>query len=364
MILTVFVFFLILSVLVLVHELGHFLAAKKFNIYVEEFGFGLPPRFMGIKKGETVYSINYLPFGGFVKLYGEEGEQETAGKKIAKNRAFYARPVWQRVIVIAAGVFMNFLLAIAIISYIFTQGVLVPTEKVHIEKVLTGAPADEAGLKEGDIIRKFIIDSEKGANPEEIKITSTEKLIETTKKYSGKEITLEIMRESRILQVDITPRTEFPQDQGPMGVLVSNFEEKKYSLIEAPVIGLKESLVLSWELLKGIGTTLQKLVTFQSVSKDVAGPIGIAQMTGEAIKFGRNAVLEMLGLLSLNLAIVNILPFPALDGGRLLFVVIEGITGKRIKTNWERHIHQAGMAVLLLLILLVTLNDLIRIFSK
>src|SRR3989344_3836539 len=363
MLVTLIVFLLILSVLILVHELGHFLMAKKFGIFVEEFGFGLPPRLFGFKRGETIYSINYLPFGGFVKLYGEEGLENTGKKKIAKNRAFYTRPVWQRVVVISAGVVMNFLLAIVIISYIFTRGVMVPTQNVHIEKIVGNSPAEAAGLKEGDRINKISIISETGGK-EEIVINSTDLLINTTKKYPDKEITLEIFRNGQNLSVNIIPRSDYPENQGPMGILISNFEEKKYSLLEAPVMGLKESVFLSWELIKGIGKTLWKLATLQSVSKDVAGPIGIAQMTGEAIRFGRNAVLEMLGLLSLNLAIVNILPFPALDGGRLLFVVIEGITGKRIKTNWERHIHQAGMAVLLLLILLVTLNDLIRIFSK
>lgn len=354
MLLTVIVFILILSVLVLVHEFGHFIAAKKFGIYVEEFGIGLPPRLFGIKRGETIYSINYLPFGGFVKLYGEEGAESDKKNKIVKNRAFYTRPVWQRIVVIAAGVVMNFLLAIIVISYIFTQGVMVPTDRVHIEKIVENSPAFEAGLVAGDIVTE-IADN---------KITKTEDLISATKKYLDQSVSILVIREGRELELQITPRKEYPADQGPMGVLISNFEEKKYSLAEAPVRGLQESVVLSWQLLKGIGQTLWKLVTFQSVSKDVAGPIGIAQMTGDAIKFGRNAVLEMLGLLSLNLAIINILPFPALDGGRLFFVVVEGITGKRIKTNWERYIHQAGMVILLFLILLVTINDLVRIFGK
>ena len=351
---TVLVFLLILSVLVLVHELGHFLAAKKFGIYVEEFGFGLPPRIFGKKIGETLYSINLLPFGGFVKLYGEEGFEGKSKGKIGKLRAFYTRPVWQRILVISAGVFMNFLLALAVISYIFTQGVLVPTDRVHIEKIIKDSPAEKAGLKEQDIILEI----------ENSKVRKSEDLINTTRKYLGTEITLLVLRDNREYQIKLIPRSDYPADQGPMGVSISNFEEKKYTWEEAPIAGLKESLVLTRELIIGIGKTLWKLVTFQNVSKEVAGPIGIAQMTGEAIKFGRNAVLEMLGLLSLNLAIINILPFPALDGGRLFFVIFEGITGKRVKTDWERYIHQAGMAILLFLIILVTVNDLIRIFGK
>jgi len=343
----------------MVHELGHFLAAKKFGIFVEEFGIGLPPRIFGIRIGETVYSVNWLPIGGFVKLYGEEGDMPAAKKqKIPKNRAFYARPVWQRVIVISAGVVMNFLLAITVISYIFTQGVMVPSDRVHIEKIVEDSPAESAGLEQGDIIKTMIVDGR------QITVKTGDDLIKTTSQNLGRELTIVIEREGREMQVSITPRKEYPEDQGPMGVVISAFEEKKYSLSEAPIAGLQQSLMLSWVLVKGIALTLWKVITFQSVSKDVAGPIGIAQMTGEAIKFGRNAVLEMLGLLSLNLAIVNILPFPALDGGRLLFILIEGATGRRVKTNWERYIHQAGMAILLFLILMVTVNDLVRIFSK
>src|SRR3990167_7419051 len=359
MLLTLIVFLLILSVLVTVHELGHFLIAKKFGIFVEEFGFGLPPRMFGIKRGETLYSVNWLPIGGFVKLYGEEGDYPGAKKlKIPQSRAFYARPVSQRVMVIAAGVVMNFVLALTVITYIFTQGVMVPTDRVHVEKIVENSPAETAGLKSGDIIKTMI------AEGVEKDIKSGDDLIKTTSANLGKEITLIIERQSREQEIAIIPRKDYPLDQGPMGVVISVFEEKKYSIEEAPIAGLKQSLVLSWELVKGIGLTVWKLATFQSVAKDVAGPIGIAQMTGEAIRFGRNAVLEMLGLLSLNLAIVNILPFPALDGGRLLFVVIEGITGKRIKTNLERYVHQIGMAILLFLIILVTINDLIRIFSR
>ncbi|MBI5452481.1 RIP metalloprotease RseP, partial [Candidatus Gottesmanbacteria bacterium] len=406
MFLTALVFLLILSVLVLVHEIGHFVAAKKMGIKVEEFGFGLPPKIFGIRRGETTYSVNWLPIGGFVKLFGEEGEEEIKNQKSKiknkekfnleiKNKAFYTRPVWQRTVVLVAGVAMNFLLAITVISYIFTQGVMVPTDRVHIEKILANSPAERAGLKEKDIIKKFKVQSSKfksdekiiktgddlinkdtsevtrrvypvrgssdgGVNSiqvEETEIKNGEQLIETTKKHLGEEVTLVIERGGQELGIAIVPRKDYPKDEGPMGVVISRYEEKKYPFWQAPVMGMKESLFISKELVWGIGKTIWKLISFQPVGKDVAGPIGIAQMTGAAVRSGENAVLELLGLLSLNLAIVNILPFPALDGGRLLFVLIEGITGKKIKTHWERYIHQFGMIILLALMILVTLND-------
>jgi regulator of sigma E protease len=353
MLLTAIIFLLILSVLVLIHEAGHFVAAKRLGIRVEEFGFGLPPRLFGIKRGETIYSINWLPIGGFVKLFGEEGEEEAneqrhKGKirKSDKSRAFYLRPPWQRAIVVIAGVMMNFILAITVISYLFTQGVMVPVNRVHIEKIVLGSPAEIAGLKENDIIKRLSLGEEK------TDVKSSDQIIQFTKNHLGQIIDVLITRNGKDIVVPIVPRSDYPKDQGPMGVVISNYEEKKYSAIEAPFFGTMEAIIL-W-----------KMISFQPVPKDVTGPIGIAQMTGQAIKFGKNAVLELLGILSLNLAIVNILPFPALDGGRLLFIVIEGLTGKKIRTNWERYIHQIGMLILLSLMVLVTIHDLIRIFSK
>ncbi len=358
-IITALVFLAVLSVLVLIHELGHFLAAKKLGMKVEEFGFGLPPRIFGIKRGETTYSINWLPIGGFVKLHGEDGGAHSGTKQDPDySRAFYARPPWQRSIVLLAGVTMNFILAIVLTSYLFTQGVMVPVERVHIEKSIAGSPAATAGIAPGDIIKAFQF------NDQTVSIKNGDQIIKLTREHLGEEITLKIIRGAQEKDMLVTPRKDFPKDQGPLGIVISNYEEKKYPWYQAPVLGTKEALKLSWELVKGIGVTVWKLISFQSVSKDVAGPLGIAQMTGQAIKFGSNAVLELMALLSLNLAIVNVLPFPALDGGRLLFVIIEWITGKKVRTNWERYVHQIGMAILLTLIVLITLNDIYRLVTK
>ncbi len=373
MLITAGVFFVILSVLILIHEVGHFLSAKKLGIKVEEFGFGLPPRIWGKKIGETVYSLNWLPIGGFVKLFGEEwGEEgEKKRKKPSKRlekKAFYARSVWQKSLILLSGVGMNFLLAVVIISYLFTRGVMVPVDRVHIEKVLADSPAAAVGLQDKDIIKKMVIpkivEGEKITNFNIVEIKNGETLIKTTKEHLGEQIILIVERDGQELGINITPRRDYPADEGPMGIVISNYEEKRYPFWQAPILGTKESIVMSYELAKGIAKTLWKLVTFQPVAKDVAGPVGIAQMTSQAVQSGYMAVLQLLGLLSLNLAIVNALPFPALDGGRLVFVVIEGITGRKIRTHWERYIHQAGMVVLLLLMLLVTVNDLLRIFSK
>ncbi len=376
MFVTVITFLLILSVLIMVHELGHFISAKKLGIKVEEFGFGLPPRIIGFKKGETVYSLNWLPIGGFVRLYGEDREDEETKKQSASRRtknkkinkkAFYSRPIWQRSLVLTAGVTMNFLLAIFIISFLFTQGVMMATDRVHVEKVVPDSPAAIVGLREKDTVKKIKVHPPAGGSNiknEEINISSGDQLIKTTKEHLDEQIILIIDRSGQEYSFPVVPRKDYPSDEGPMGIMISNYELVKYPVWQAPVLGTKEAFVMSYRLAKGIGMTIWKMISFQSVSKDVAGPIGIAQLTGQAIKFGQYAVLELVGLLSLNLAIVNILPFPALDGGRLLFVLIEGTTGKKIRAKWERLIHQVGMIILLGLIVLVTINDLVRIFVK
>lgn len=363
MLLTIISFILILSVLVIVHEAGHFLVAKLFKIKVEEFGFGLPPRVFGIKFGETLYSLNWLPIGGFVKLYGEDeagsGSVNLKPQKQSKkdiDRAYFARPKWQKALVVSAGVIMNFILAVVLISFLYAYvGVPVANNKVIIAAVVKGSPADLAGLKVGDQVEKV-----SGKI-----ITDTNQLISITKSNEGKELLVNIKSENgKEKVVKVTPRISFPKNEGPMGVAVSpGTSIKKYSVLEAPVVGTKEALKETGLIASGLLSLLTQLITKGSVPTDVAGPVGIAQLTGQVVSIGIYAVLSFVSLLSLNLAIINILPFPALDGGRLLFIVIEAITRKKVNPLIESYAHTIGMAILLALIALITLHDLIRVFS-
>lgn len=379
MILTLIVFLAVLSLLVLVHELGHFLMAKKLGIKIEEFGFGLPPRIFGVKRGETIYSINWLPIGGFVKLYGEDEAGTHNPEPLTSNqkKAFFAKSKKARAAVLVSGVTMNFLLAIVVISYIFTQGVFVPTDKVYVKEISAGSPAEEAGLKIND--RISLVNEEK--------ITGISQFQELTKKNLGQEISVEVLRlvdnpcrlNPQVLGgypgmkischgenpvFSLIPRVSPPQGEGPLGVAISNLEERKYPLWQAPFLGTQEAFRLSGMMFIELGKILFNLITFKPVTAEVAGPLGIAQATGEAVKFGWMAVLQLIGLLSLNLAVVNILPFPALDGGRLLFIGLEALTKRRVNPKWEMWTHQAGMAILLGLVVLVTLNDVLRIFRR
>lgn len=353
---TVLIFLITLSILVLVHELGHFIAAKKRGVLVEEFGFGLPPRIIGIKRGETIYSFNWLPFGGFVKLYGEE-YQEKINPKL-KKRSFSAKKPWEKILIIIAGIMGNFLLAWIIFSYLFTQGVPVPQDKVMIEKVIENSPAAKASLKSGDEIVSLITTDYK-----KIEIKKPEDLINLTKKYAGKEITLVVKRKDEQIITKIRPRTNPPPQQGPLGIMITAYAIKKYSWWQAPFYGLADALKITTKIFNEIIKIFINFITFKEQRIDVAGPIGIARYTQEVVKFGHKAYLEFLALLSLNLAVINILPFPALDGGRLAMVIYEGWTKKKINKDLEKNLNLIGFAVLISLAILISINDIINLLK-
>lgn len=350
MFLTAIVFFIILSILVFIHELGHFLIAKWAGILVEEFGFGLPPRLFGKKVGETVYSINSLPIGGFVKLYGEDAD-EPKKANVPERRSFTKKPKKTRAVILVAGVCMNFILAVGITTYLLTQGVPEPSGKVHVEGVQPGSPAEAVGIQEGDTIAKI----------EGLSITTPKDLIEATKKYVGRTVTLTIVRGGREMEIHVLARKDPPQSQGAIGVAISDLENKYYPAGQAPLTAVKINLWRAREMFKGIGVLIWHVVTLQPVAEDVAGPIGIAVVTGEAVRFGWKAVLEFMSILSLNLAVINILPIPALDGGRLAFLFAEKLFGRRLRPAFEQKTHQLGMIILIFLILLISINDILRL---
>lgn len=362
MILTIIAFVLILSVLVIIHELGHFITAKKFGIKVEEFGFGFPPRLFGMKKGETVYSINLLPFGGFVKLFGEDAagggrvrsKKQGARSKGDIKRAFFARPAWQKAIIVFAGVVMNFILAVVLISYLFAaQGVALPTKNVKIVEVVKNTPAQQVGFMVGDVVTTV--------NGK--KITDTKEFADFTKKYLGEKVTIDIKRGDRFISLVVVPRKEFPKGEGPLGVAISSMEIKKYTWYEAPFFGTWEAMKFSLLIVSGLFDMVANLVLHGTRPSGVAGPIGVAQLTGQAVSYGLNATLWFMALLSLNLAVLNVLPIPALDGGRLFFILIELTTRKKVNAKYETYAHAVGLVLLLALIVVITFFDILRIFS-
>ncbi len=357
MILTALTFLVILTILVLIHELGHFLVARWVGVRVEEFGLGLPPRIFAKKFGPTEYSLNWLPIGGFVRLAGEDDSRRTSGftQKNAKH-LFWARSKKERSAILIAGVAMNFVLAVFITAGLLIFGVKEPSGKVHVERVVSGSPAETAGLKEGDTLLSVYVPP---MTPIALKTPS--QLIDFVNTKKGQEVRLLMVRDGREYVVIVTPRVEVPPGEGPLGVAISDLELHKYSVSEAPGKALTINVERARYMLVSLGTTLWRLATLRAPQADVAGPIGIAQVTAAAVKFGVQAVLEFASILSLNLAVLNILPIPALDGGRLAFVFLEKILGKKVRPAFEKSTHQIGMLILLGLIVLVSINDILRL---
>lgn len=342
------VFILAIGLLIFVHELGHFLSAKLFRVRVEEFGFGFPPRLFGKKKGETLYSVNVIPAGGFVKLAGED-EDSTDPRSIS------VQPAWVRGIIIVSGVAMNFLLAWLIFTIIYTIGGPIATEKVVVGSVADNSPAKRAGLKEGDLVVEF------GG----VKAGDPWKLGRTIKDHVGQENTLVYEREGGRYLVKIIPRQNPPEGQGPLGIsTLPDVTIKAYPVWEAPIIGTVQSIRWTGEILTALKTIVTDLVAERTPPSDIGGFVRIGYVTHKATLSGFQAVLRFLGLLSLNLALLNILPLPALDGGRLVFVLIEGITKRRVPFKVERWVHGVGMALLIVLTVLVTYNDIIWVWAN
>lgn len=348
MLLTAIVFIIILSILVFIHEFGHFVVARLIGVRVEEFGFGLPPRIFGKKFGKhgTIYSVNWLPIGGFVKLAGEDEESEKQANKKNIKEYFFARSKKERAAILLAGVTMNFLLACGITTYLLTQGIQEVSGRVHVEQVVPGGPAAQAGIMVNDIIEGY---------------KTPDKLISYVKAHEGEAVTFSILRNSQRLSLSMIPRKTYPKGEGPTGIAISDLELHVYPLSQAPMTAVKINLTRAWEMIAGIGALIVRLVHLQPVGSDVAGPIGIAQVTGTAVRFGWKAVLEFMSILSLNLAVLNVLPIPALDGGRLAFVFLEKILGRKVKPAFEQSTHQIGMIILFILILLISINDILRL---
>lgn len=359
MIFSIIIFVITLLVLVLLHEFGHFLVAKKFGIKVEEFGFGIPPRIWGKKIGETLYSINWLPFGGFVKLLGEDEVDMVTAKFKPNSRDFRAKPVSKRILVVVAGVVMNLLLAwILFYTVIISQNfrVIYPTPEpaVYIFKVEKNFPAEAAGVKEGD--KLVAVDQNKVSDIE------TARNLIRAKDGNPLTLTLADTEGKHQRQVALTPKKVDNKD-ALIGVVFSPIPFREY---KTSTEKLFSGITYSWDITKvtfiGLGQVINQAKTgnFNQVSKSVAGPVGLAVATGDILSSGWASVLPYIwfvGIISLTLSIFNVLPIPALDGGRLFFLLIEAVTGKKIKEETEKNIHQIGFIVLIGLALLVTYSD-------
>lgn len=358
------IFLAILSVLVLVHEWGHYIFAKIFGVRVEEFGFGLPPRVRKLftRKG-TLFSLNWLPIGGFVKLYGEE---YSPGDELVLDRSdrFYEKSARARAVILTAGVFMNFCLGIILFAVVYSfVGIPVKTDRVRVVEISANSPADKAGMKIDDKVENF---RTQGA---EIRIQETNQLVKLVTEHAGEEVSLKIIgKDGSKKTIVVVPRVNPPAGEGALGVMLSNVELTKFPWWQMPfrgaAVGLSEAVAWGKDIANGIWQMAYGLLTGKGVPKDLAGPIGIYQVSGQVIKQGFLATLQFVGILSINLAVLNILPFPALDGGRLIFLGVEKLIGKRRKNLVEGYVNTAGMIFLLSIMALITIRDVWRLIIK
>ncbi len=317
--------------LIIIHELGHFWAAKYFGVWVEEFGFGFPPRILKKKIGETIYSFNWLPFGGFVKLRGEMDLPADANGEF-DSRSFFCQKPWKKVIVIIAGVVMNFLVGWIIVSAVFWIGM---PPLIFIDSVSKNSSAELAGLRAGDLINDW---------------QEVAELVKFINDNRGNEVVLNINRDGNNLDIKVTPRTEVPVGEGALGIALHGGGLPRQGFFS----GLYNGWIMSWKIAVSVVLGIYQL--FLS-PQNVVGPVGIFNIAVNTGKVGLIYVLQLLGLISINLAVLNILPIPVLDGGRLLFIVIEKLRGKPFSKKIEIRANAISFIFLIILIILVTFKD-------
>jgi len=384
---SILIFIVVLSVIVLIHELGHFLAARAFGVKADEFGYGFPPRVIGWTrlKGRwkrvspkdrteypnTIWSLNWLPFGGFVRIKGEEVDGLHAADSI------HAKPIWQRIIILAAGVIMNWLLAIVLLTVVFSVGTMTEIEKLpqgaHITNrhvvvtgVVPGSPADGI-LMPGDEIQGVA-----GAPPQSA--ADVKKSIQEWIATQGARVTpsdSQVLVPIRIrrgaqdgMEFNLVPKyLENMKAQG-LGIALADEGMVSFSVPQAFVQAVVYTATLTGAIVEALGGMVRDLWVTHTVSKDVSGPVGIAVLTGQVAKQGMAALLFFAAMLSVNLAVINFLPIPALDGGRVLFLIIEKIRRKPMDRELEIKIHNIAFLVLIALIVLVTARDVLKLFGR
>ncbi len=384
---TLLIFLAVLSVLVISHEYGHFITARKNGIAVEEFGFGFPPRVLGVQRltktntdgsrtrswrvvwgsknpqltpdasvsAGTLYSFNIIPLGGFVKIKGENGEAEGAGDA----DSFNSKKVWQKALVLTAGVLMNILVAWVLLSVGLMIGTPQPTDSMtdvsrvinrHIEivDVLTGKPAEQAGIMAGDQV--VAIDAVE--NP---RLAELQAYIDA---HRTEKITVQIKRGTEVITKEIQPVVYEDTGKGGLGIAIAEIGTIRYPWYQALYEGAKETGFYFKQILFGFGTLIKGLFNGGSVADQVSGPVGVAVMTGKVARLGFIYLMQFTAILSLNLAVLNILPIPALDGGRLLFVIIGAFRKKGTAPKYEGIAHTIGFVLLMLLVVVITVKDL------
>ncbi|MGC9031208.1 MAG: M50 family metallopeptidase [Minisyncoccia bacterium] len=351
----IIIFFSLIG-LVILHEFGHFYIAKKFGVEVEEFGIGYPPRLFAKKIGDVVYSLNLFPFGAFVKVKGEIGG-------IEDDLSFSNKPIWQRFLIILGGVLSFWLISFCLFSFVSILGEpvaigdndFVKNAKVVVVKVVNNSIAEKYGIKNGDIILQ--VKSTKG----DIKIEKTSDLQNFIKNNQGEKIELKIKRNNQIL----TKILDLPnqKEKAVLGVMITRIAFVKKPFYLAPFEGAKNTVKFTGFVVRSIFNILKEIIFSHKIPKNVAlvGPIGVSIIFYDSLNLGFSYFLWIFALISIHFAVFNLLPIPALDGGKLLFLLIESIRKKPINNKLEQNITLFFFFILLILMIFVTANDILKI---
>lgn len=364
---SIFLFIVILFVLVLVHELGHFVVAKLFGIRVDEFGFGYPPRAAKLFSWRgTLFTLNWLPFGGFVKIFGEDPtEESTTGPE--KNKSFVNKPKYVQALVLVAGITMNFLLGWVLLFIGYTTGLptavgtepagsVVVAPELTITGVEKGKPAELAGLIPGDVVLKL------QATDTTVETPNVEKIKAFISDHGDKPVTVTIRRVAEEKTITVTPKAGTVEGQkAGVGVSLDMIGRLHLPWYQAITQGFRAAYTMTYNIFITFVHMIYDLVRGQGNLSQVTGPVGIVGVVGDAYKIGFVYLLSLAALISLNLTVINLIPFPALDGGRLLFVAIESIIRRPIPAKIANAFNIVGFGLLILLMLVVTFHDVVRL---
>lgn len=358
---------LVISILVFVHELGHFLVAKKSGVRVDEFAIGFPPRIYARKYGETTYALNLIPFGGYVKIFGENPDDESI-EESNKGRSFAHKPKYIQAAILIAGIAMNILFAWILLSVSFMIGApqasnVSSGSYVFVTEVLKDSSALEAGIKSGDLITNIEVSnkSQIEIQKENPKTISTERIKDVVTSSRGTPLVVSYIRGSLEATTTLSAKQN-TNGQYVIGVQMSDIENVRLPFFSA----IYEGAIATYEMFKStmVGTLrfFGSAFVLNANLHDVSGPIGIAGYLNQAREFGIATLFSFVAIISLNLAVINLLPFPALDGGRLLFVAIEAIIRRPIKPVVANTLNLVGFALLMILMLTVTVSDIGKLF--
>lgn len=337
---------IVFSILIFVHEFGHFIVAKLTGVKVLEFSIGMGPKGFSKRKGDTLYSIRLLPIGGYVKMAGETGYEEDV--EFSDDPSFFNnKTVLQRAAVIIAGPLMNLLLAMVLFALIFST-IGVPYIGTEVGQVVENSPAARAGLEPGD----KIVGAE-GQNIEE-----WNQLVEIIQSKPGESIDFVITRAERELNLTITPEIDPESEKAIIGIIQTQ-SLRKVNIIEGFTFGIQQTIEIIVLTLSALG----QMVTGKMGAEGVAGPVGIIQLIGETAQVGWMYLINLMAVISINLGLLNLLPIPALDGSKLIFLAIEGIRGKPVDLRKENFVHLVGFALLMALMLMITYKDIMRVLG-